>query len=119
MDDLKLVNDNYGHDIGDKVLTEVCEIAKQHIRNTDLLFRVGGEEFIILYPKTLIDEAYLSIDKIRNLIKCTTIIENHPITVSVGLTQIHKNDDEESIFKRIDDLMYQSKRTGKDKITVD
>ena len=119
IDDFKLVNDNYGHDIGDKVLIEVCEIAKQHIRNTDLLFRVGGEEFIILYPKTLIDEAYLSIDKIRNLIKCTTIIENHPITVSVGLTQIHKNDDEESIFKRIDDLMYQSKRTGKDKITVD
>jgi diguanylate cyclase (GGDEF)-like protein/PAS domain S-box-containing protein len=119
IDDFKYVNDNFGHDVGDKVLIKVCEIAKKHIRNTDLLFRVGGEEFIILYPKTLMDEAYLSIKKIKDLIKYSNIIENHPITISIGLTQIKQTDDEESIFKRIDDLMYQSKRTGKDKITID
>lgn len=119
IDDFKKVNDTFGHDIGDEVLIKVCEIAKENIRNTDLIFRIGGEEFVILYPKTLIDEAFLSIEKITHIIKNENIIKNHQITLSVGLTQMKENDDEASIFKRIDDLMYISKKTGKDKITVD
>ncbi|MGE4462765.1 MAG: ABC transporter substrate-binding protein [Arcobacter sp.] len=119
IDDFKKVNDTFGHDIGDEVLIKVCGIAKENIRNTDLIFRIGGEEFVILYPKTLIDEAFLSIEKITHIIKNENIIKNHQITLSVGLTQMKENDDEASIFKRIDDLMYISKKTGKDKITVD
>lgn len=119
IDDFKKVNDNFGHDVGDEVLIKVCGIAKENIRNTDLIFRIGGEEFVILYPKTLIDEAFLSIEKITHIIKNENIIKNHQITLSVGLTQMKENDDEASIFKRIDDLMYISKKTGKDKITVD
>lgn len=119
IDDFKKVNDTFGHDVGDEVLIKVCGIAKENIRNTDLIFRIGGEEFVILYPKTLIDEAFLSIEKITHIIKNENIIKNHQITLSVGLTQMKENDDEASIFKRIDDLMYISKKTGKDKITVD
>jgi diguanylate cyclase (GGDEF)-like protein/PAS domain S-box-containing protein len=119
IDDFKKVNDTFGHDIGDEVLIKVCGIAKENIRNTDLIFRIGGEEFVILYPKTLIDEAFLSIEKITHIIKNENMIKNHQITLSVGLTQMKENDDEASIFKRIDDLMYISKKTGKDKITVD
>lgn len=119
IDDFKIVNDSFGHDVGDIVLIKVCQIIKQNIRNTDILFRIGGEEFVILYPKTAINEAYFATEKIRNLIKNETIIENHKITISVGLSQIKHNDTEESIFKRVDELMYLSKRSGKDKVTID
>ena len=118
IDDFKVVNDTYGHDVGDKVLVRVCEVIRNNIRNTDLLFRIGGEEFVILYPKTFINEAFLSVEQIRNLIKNENIIENHPITISIGLTQINKNDDEDSIFKRVDDLMYVSKKNGKNRVTT-
>lgn len=119
IDDFKVVNDSFGHDVGDIVLIKVCQIIKQNIRNTDILFRIGGEEFVILYPKTAINEAYFATEKIRNLIKNETIIENHKITISVGLSQIKHNDTEESFFKRVDELMYLSKKSGKDKVTID
>lgn len=118
IDDFKIVNDTFGHNVGDKVLIKICEIIKKNIRNTDLLFRIGGEEFVILYPKTLLNEAFLSIEQIRNLVKNQNIIENHQITISVGLTQINKNDDRDTIFKRVDDLMYISKKNGKNRVTI-
>ncbi len=119
IDDFKIVNDTYGHDIGDKVLIDICQIIKSNIRTTDLLFRIGGEEFVIIYPKTVLDEAFVSTSKIKNLIKDANIIENHKISVSIGLTQISSQDDESSLFKRVDELMYFSKKNGKDKITID
>ena len=119
IDDFKVVNDSFGHDVGDIVLIKVCQIIKQNIRNTDILFRIGGEEFVILYPKTAINEAYFATEKIRNLIKNETIIENRKITISIGLSQIKHNDTEESFFKRVDELMYLSKKSGKDKVTID
>ena len=119
IDNFKVVNDTYGHDIGDKVLIKVSQIIKQNIRTTDTLFRIGGEEFIILYPKTLLDEAFSSAEKIRTLIKKENIIENHPITISIGLAQINENDNKDTIFKRVDDLMYISKKNGKNKISVE
>ena len=119
IDNFKVVNDTYGHDIGDKVLIKVSQIIKQNIRTTDTLFRIGGEEFIILYPKTLLDEAFSSAEKIRILIEKENIIENHPITISIGLAQINENDNKDTIFKRVDDLMYISKKNGKNKISVE
>ena len=118
IDDFKIINDTYGHDVGDKVLIEICKIIKTHIRNTDILFRIGGEEFIILYPKTILNEAFVSTSKLKELINQENIIENHQITVSIGLTQILQNDDETTLFKRIDEFMYFSKKNGKDKITT-
>ena len=117
IDDFKIINDTYGHDIGDKVLIEICRIIKNHIRTTDILFRIEGEEFIILYPKTILNEAFISTSNLKKLINKENIIENHQITLSIGLTQILENDDETTLFKRIDEFMYFSKKNGKDKIT--
>jgi len=119
IDDFKKVNDTYGHDIGDKVLIEVCKIIKNNIRNTDMLFRIGGEEFIVLYPKTYLEDTILLLEKIKEKIKQTEIIKNHPITISIGVTKIQKSDTEQSLFKRVDELMYKSKNGGKDRITFD
>lgn len=117
IDDFKFVNDNYGHDVGDKVLITVCEIIKEHIRNTDMLFRMGGEEFIIMYPKNTLDEALISTENIRTIISKSKILEDSKITISIGLTQVNKNDTVDSMYKRVDELMYFSKKNGKNQTT--
>lgn len=118
IDDFKYINDNFGHDIGDTVLVKLSTLILDNIRETDLFFRFGGEEFIIIYPKTHLDEATISVEKIRNIIKTSNIVNNKQLTISIGLTQIKKGDTEKSIFKRIDELMYFSKKNGKDRSTI-
>ncbi len=115
IDDFKNINDTYGHDVGDKVLINICNIIKKHIRNTDMLFRVGGEEFVIIYPKNVLKEAYISTEHIRKMIEQSRILDNIKTTVSIGVTEVIENDDEDTIFKRADDLMYYSKNNGKNR----
>lgn len=119
IDDFKKVNDTYGHKIGDEVLIKICKVINKNIRITDILFRVGGEEFVIMYRKTKVEDALKSTQKIKDLVEKEEIIKNHPVTISIGLTQIKENDDEDTLFKRSDDLMYDSKKNGKNRITVD
>lgn len=118
IDNFKNINDTYGHDIGDKVLKEMTEEVKLQIRKTDLIFRVGGEEFIIIFPKTLIDEAFEVVEKIRKKVSQMNILENEKITVSIGLSQVNEDDDVDSIYERIDKLMYQSKKSGKNQTSI-
>lgn len=118
IDNFKNINDTYGHDMGDKVLKEMTEEVKLQIRKTDLIFRVGGEEFIIIFPKTLIDEAFEVVEKIRKKVSQMNILENEKITVSIGLSQVNEDDDVDSIYERIDKLMYQSKKSGKNQTSI-
>lgn len=113
IDNFKNINDTFGHDIGDKVLKEMTNEVTLHIRKTDLIFRVGGEEFIIIFPKTLIDEAFEVVEKIRVSVSRMNIIENEKITISIGLSQVKEEDDLDSIYERVDKLMYVSKNNGK------
>ena len=117
IDDFKKINDTYGHDIGDKVLVEITNEVKSIIRKTDFLFRVGGEEFVIIFDKTSLDEAYDIAEKIRINISKMQIIENEKITISMGITQAIANDNPQSIYERVDKLMYQSKRNNKNQTT--
>ena len=117
IDDFKLVNDNYGHDMGDKVLIEFTNKVKQIIRKTDALFRIGGEEFIVILPKTELDNAFIVAEKIRVGIENLNIIESKKITISIGLTESQKEDSEDSMFKRVDNLLYYSKEHGKNMIS--
>ena len=117
IDDFKKINDTYGHDIGDKVLVEITNEVKSIIRKTDFLFRVGGEEFVIIYDKISLDESYDIAEKIRINISKMQIIENEKITISMGITQAIANDNPQSIYERVDKLMYQSKRNNKNQTT--
>jgi diguanylate cyclase (GGDEF)-like protein/PAS domain S-box-containing protein len=119
IDNFKLINDTYGHDVGDKVLKELTAKIKLNIRKTDLLFRIGGEEFIIIFPKTSIDEAFIIAEEIRITVSNIRIIENKSITISIGITQSKAGDDSKSIYERIDKLMYKSKHNGKNQTSKD
>lgn len=113
IDDFKHINDTYGHDVGDKVLVEITNEIRFNIRKSDLIFRVGGEEFMIIFPKTKVYEAVLIVEKIRESIANKIIIENEKITISLGVTQILKEDTFSSLYERVDKLMYNSKHNGK------
>lgn len=119
IDNFKKINDNFGHDIGDKVLIEISQLIENLIRKNDFLYRIGGEEFVVLLSSTTKEKANITALKIRQAVENTTIIENLKVTISIGLTQANKFDTNETIFKRVDELLYISKHTGKNKVTID
>ena len=118
IDDFKRINDTYGHNVGDNVLVDMSAVIKSHIRDSDYIFRVGGEEFIILLTETQIDKAKLVSEKIRDSVeKDLKAIKDETITISIGLTEVKEDDTEDIIFMRVDKLLYKSKNSGKNKIS--
>jgi len=117
-DDFKDINDNFGHSFGDTVLKNIANILKSNIRDGDMLFRIGGEEFVILFPNTDLKNSKKSIEHIRKNIDLNLNTNNQAkITLSIGLTEMTNQDDKDSIFKRVDKFLYVSKENGKDTIT--
>ena len=120
IDDFKLVNDTYSHRVGDIVLVELSSLIQENIRNSDSLFRMGGEEFVVLFPNTSLKIAVEIAEKLRTLVeKNIHTLTEKAITISIGITQIGENDTEDSLYRRVDKLLYVSKRTGKNKVSSD
>jgi len=119
IDDFKKINDSYGHKIGDNVLIEVSKLIENNIRENDHLFRIGGEEFVIIFSQTILENAKIVSEKIRAIIESDlNTIKNQKITVSIGLSEVTLEDNEDTIFKRVDTLMYKSKNNGKNKVSI-
>lgn len=119
IDYFKNVNDAYGHNTGDKVLKIVATIMKKNIRESDTLFRIGGEEFVLILPNTDINNAALTIEKIRKAVSACDFRfkeDNIVIHLSAGLTQVNDSDDEESLYERADKGLYQAKESGRNKL---
>ncbi len=120
IDNFKTINDNYGHDIGDNVLIEMSQLIQSYIRKNDYLIRIGGEEFIILFSETHLQKAKIVAEKIRNGVeKDLNTLKDSKITISIGLTEVEENDTKDTIFKRIDTLLYRSKNSGKNRVSSD
>ena len=117
IDDFKKVNDQYGHQAGDKVLTEMVNIVQQEIRDTDYLSRWGGEEFLILCPETKLQGAYEIADRIRESVAATAFSNNIKTTLSMGVACHQPEDDLDEILKRADQGLYHSKEHGKNRVT--
>jgi len=115
LDNFKSINDTYGHKIGDLILQETARIMTENTRGSDTVGRYGGEEFLIIFYNTKIEDAYLVCDRIREKIE-KEIVENTgiKITISGGLTGFSK--EVEDIIKIADELMYKAKKLGKNRI---
>jgi two-component system cell cycle response regulator len=116
IDNFKAVNDGYGHLVGDRVLVEFVNIVSAEIRETDFFARWGGEEFALILPGAGKRDATLLANRLRSRI-CSTYI--HPvgkITCSFGIDSYRQGDDCETLFKRVDRLMYIAKQSGKDQV---
>lgn len=116
IDHFKLVNDTYGHLMGDKVLIELGQILKENVRETDCLARWGGEEFAIILLNTSLESAASIAEKIRKKIEVASIENYVKISASFGITELLDSDDSESIFKRVDNSLYLAKLTGRNKV---
>ena len=117
IDDFKMVNDTYGHQTGDEVLKEIAKITLNNVREQDINVRWGGEEFLILLPQTNITGAVTVASKIKSAIKEHIFTDKSlKITASFGVSQLLEEDDEISLISRSDKLLYEAKKTGKDKV---
>lgn len=119
LDRFKLVNDTYGHDVGDQVLRDVAMVLKESCRTEDLAVRLGGEEFLLLAPNTVVDEAYTLAERLRVAIAAAPVLpKGGHITVSFGVTQLLPQDNYFSFMKRADMALYEAKSGGRNKTVV-
>jgi diguanylate cyclase (GGDEF)-like protein len=119
IDFFKKVNDNYGHDVGDQVLVEISAVIQSLLRETDILCRFGGEEFAIIMPETGLIEAEKSAERLRSTIeKVSTSEFPSKLTISFGVGQVTKWDNEKTILKRVDNALYSAKELGRNRVVV-
>lgn len=117
IDNFKEVNDTYGHSVGDDVLKDITRLVKSEIRESDFLYRVGGEEFVVLFPQTSLQSAKKVAEKIRKIIQNNlNTIENRTITVSIGVCEVEADDIGDSLYKKVDQLLYKAKKSGKNRV---
>lgn len=111
IDDFKLVNDTYGHTIGDKVLIQIADVIRANIQKDDIAARWGGEEFAVYLPNSDLEHALEIADNIRR----ETIINTNPqVSLSMGVTTWSVNEDNmEKMFIRADQALYDAKSKGK------
>ncbi|SHF02524.1 diguanylate cyclase (GGDEF) domain-containing protein [Marinitoga hydrogenitolerans DSM 16785] len=116
IDNFKMINDNYGHKVGDEILKKLVELIKSRIRKTDIFFRWGGDEFAIILPHTKLKEAKVLAEELRKTIYKTDFGINNRITCSFGITSYDQNTTFSEIVKKVDCLMYRAKKDGRNKI---
>ena len=122
VDFFKRVNDNYGHDAGDKVLKTIARIFQQATRDADFIARFGGEEFVGVFPETRLEDALALANKIREKVANSKFHYEQkpvPITASAGLATFSPGDTIEDVFKRADKALYQAKETGRNRCIAD
>ncbi len=115
IDDFKIINDTYGHTIGDIVLKELSDISKDVLGNCGFVSRFGGEEFILIYHYYDKDIIETTLDELRRQLKAS-IQNSHKfdVTLSCGVYHVNENKYEVDILNEVDCLMYEAKHNGKD-----
>lgn len=117
IDFFKHINDTYGHLCGDKVLIDISSFLMDNLRKTDFIGRYGGEEFIIIFPHTKIQEAKIIAEDIRRGIEALQIDEGIKITISGGLYE-NKTKIKHLAIQNVDKLLYLAKERGRNRIEV-
>jgi len=123
IDDFKQINDRYGHIAGDRALVHLSDCIKRTIRkDVDIAARYGGDEFVIVFPNTSAENALKVCQRLLNLVRSEKVIfgeKEFYITLSMGISEFPR-DGEESyfLFNHADEALYESKRLGKNRITI-
>ncbi|MES2069395.1 MAG: sensor domain-containing diguanylate cyclase [Pseudomonadota bacterium] len=123
IDFFKKINDKQGHLIGDHVLKEIAMIAKRSLRESDVICRWGGEEFLILLKNCMLEKATSIAENLRSTIaandfsRTTSLAKTRlAVTVSMGVAQYKDKDTEDSVFERADVALYQAKESGRNSV---
>ncbi|MFQ2485707.1 diguanylate cyclase [Aeromonas caviae] len=120
VDHFKKVNDQLGHHVGDRVLTAVAQCIEEQLRSLDRVGRNGGEEFLVLLPDTLLNEAVEVAERIRQAVarlEIEGVPADHPIRISIGCAQYKPEDDNlGELVRRADEAMYEAKLAGRNRV---
>jgi diguanylate cyclase (GGDEF)-like protein len=126
IDHFKSVNDTFGHPAGDEVLKELCARLQKGVRPYDAVGRYGGEEFVVVFPDTTIEQAATLAERLRSAVEAAPFVlggQEQTLTVSAGVTGLRlkgesgpPEDTLESLLQRADDALYQAKRSGRNRV---
>jgi len=122
IDNFKIVNDTYGHNVGDRVLMMVARTLSSNLRSHDLLGRYGGEEFVAIITNVNMAKLHSFADRLRLLVEKSSLDTEYStirVTVSVGATLVRPEDTIEAAITRADLFMYNSKIGGRNRISID
>lgn len=116
IDDFKMINDEFGHLVGDKVLKELAAVSKSAIRVSDLIGRWGGEEFCVISADTSISEAVVLFERLRVIVNQHDFMIGKQISCSIGVSCLGKDFDFESLIRNADKMLYKAKHSGKNQV---
>ncbi len=125
LDFFKRINDEFGHSMGDSVLVEFAKLCRETLRKTDLIGRIGGEEFLVALPKTNLQKATLILNKLKNSTielpkRCPQLAplneKGGKLSISIGITQLMETDSSDKLFIRADEALYKAKENGRNQI---
>lgn len=116
IDHFKLVNDKFGHDVGDDVLCRVVKLVNENIRSFDVASRWGGEEFMVLLPQTGLSSAISVAEKLRMVIADYVFEKVGSVSASFGVAELRPTDNMDSLVKRVDDALYLAKSRGRNRV---
>ena len=123
IDFFKKINDTYGHDAGDEILRALAGRMRRAVRSVDLVCRLGGEEFVIVMPETAIDVASRVAERVRRAVEAEpfNVKEGQvgiPVTISIGIADRGTDANPDFIYKSADKALYESKASGRNKVTL-
>ena len=116
LDFFKKINDKFGHNTGDRYLTEITSIIKSRIRTVDSLFRFGGEEFIVIAENTDVNAANVLSEVLRTTVETSEIIPQTTVTISIGVAVIRVDETDEQWVKRADEALFKAKENGRNQV---
>ena len=120
IDHFKAINDQYGHEAGDRVLVNIGTLLSQTCRAQDIVARWGGEEFLVLLPDTDAAAAWILAERVRKAVTAQPLApQGAPITatLSLGVAVVHANEPLASAIARADGALYRSKEQGRNRVT--
>jgi diguanylate cyclase (GGDEF)-like protein len=116
VDHFKVINDTYGHHMGDIVLQKLAQIISASLRDTDIFARWGGEEFIILAPCGESKQPDVLAERLRSAVDNCVFGDAGKVTCSFGVTEFRFDDDQDSMINRADHNLYQAKNSGRNRV---
>ena len=117
VDDFKPINDRYGHGVGDQTLVRVVECLQSCIRPEDMLARWGGDEFVLVLPKTSLDIAKALAETLRQKLRSRQQRDDFEITLSLGVAARLRDESPAALMARADQALYRAKAAGKDGVS--
>lgn len=113
LDHFKAVNDAHGHAVGDQILIRITEIVNLRIRVTDGLYRIGGEEFVVVLQGQSIEQAAHLAEQLRTLVEANELVPDRSVTISLGVAEIKDGEDRNDWLHRADEALYRAKNNGR------